>query len=491
MTHQRGMSEDLDKVLQAPSPNLDSQLLRDHKNRFLAVLSFFLPLLLYLASLAPTVSWGDAAKLALQARDLDFSFSYDAHFLHTLILASLRSFPFLPFEIVANSFSALCSSLAALFLSKIPTEKEKVSPNRSLLLTLAFAFSHAVFFSSTITESYPLALSLLAASFYFHYEKLPLACFLGFLSTLAHPLALILLPYYALHGREKKNLGALLLFILPTLFFFFLGNALDPSSSFGLKRLSLWIFAFGRRVGFEDSPLFSFVKVAVLTPALFLYQFPLLWFVFVRAIRQNSYVSFLILLPLFLATAFYGTQRSFLFFSFVNFFYILLCARIPYTKKILLFSAPLQILLYILLPLFFFLSQIQIVPARYLPYRNNTVYFLSPMKRWDMGPKRYAEAVFDSLSAEDVLYTDFTPGVVLLYYQPRERALRMVFVDYPLSQLDPAQARQWIEQGKRVFISSLDLGLDYNIEELRKMCVLVPRGVVYECLPRAAKPRQH
>lgn len=113
---------------------------------------------------------------------------------------------------------------------------------------------------------------------------------------------------------------------------------------------------------------------------------------------------------------------------------------------------------------------------RRLPERSNARYFLSPVKRFETGPERYAQTLFEAAPQRAVILSDFNPGALLRLVQHTQRLRPDVeviptAVDDALARSDPAAelAARIRELGAtRPVVLADDWGPYYRTEELRR-----------------------
>lgn len=215
--------------------------------KFFLLLSFFLPFLVFLRTLSPTVNFGDSGELIVSAYTLGIP--HPPGFPLWNLLA--KPFTFLPIKTIAyrvNLSSAVFAALTTYFLFKtlllLYSLVLKKSKNRLLIFTsslfsvLTLAFSYTFWQVSVVTEVYALA-SL--------FVVLTLFCFLKFLKTsktsflflfsfllgagvCVHYLSLPLIPAFFISwlffGKMRRKISALplsfLLFLLGLSFFLYL-----------------------------------------------------------------------------------------------------------------------------------------------------------------------------------------------------------------------------------------------------------------------------
>lgn len=118
-------------------------------------LLFLLVLFFYIYSLAPTVVWGDSAKLSIFSFVKHFSIKPSDHSLHTLIGVVFGMLPWGNFAYSQNFVSAFFGAFAIVILYKtiFMLNCQKIS---ALIGSLALTVSHTFWLLSSITETYTL-----------------------------------------------------------------------------------------------------------------------------------------------------------------------------------------------------------------------------------------------------------------------------------------------------------------------------------------------
>lgn len=131
------------------------------------------------------------------------------------------------------------------------------------------------------------------------------------------------------------------------------------------------------------------------------------------------------------------------------------------------------------------------VGIRTIPYRDTVRYFLVPYKTKEWGPKEYFNETAMTIPKEGILYADFTPAKVLVYYRTvprRGRHFELRGVDYPFTKLKIAEVKRALAKGRKVFIASDELTMDYNLAELRLSYELIPQGPIFALRPKGNVP---
>ncbi|MFH1399805.1 MAG: DUF2723 domain-containing protein, partial [Candidatus Woesearchaeota archaeon] len=130
----------------------------------LAVISLFIPLLIYLVTLAPTVYWGDSGELITAIHTL--SIPHPSGYPTYILLGKL--FTLLPFGTVAfkaNLFSAVFAALTCLLVFLICLHITKSAP-ASMAAAFIFAFSKTFWGQAVVAEVYTMHAFFLALNIY-------------------------------------------------------------------------------------------------------------------------------------------------------------------------------------------------------------------------------------------------------------------------------------------------------------------------------------
>lgn len=478
---------------------------------------FFLAFSFYIYHLAPGVTWGDSAKLIINIFQKKIFIQPSSHSLHTIIGFLFGVLPIDEFAYRINLLSAFFGALTITILYSFLYHLTK-SYIATISAVLSFAFSHTFFLLSVITETYTLYTFFLISIIYLLYlwqetknnYLLYTAVFLFCLSLFNHLLVILSLPgflYYTISANKEKNLIKRK-DILPLLF----------SALLGLSPLLIVSLSIIIEKGFnilvsqlKNDP--ARICVSLLKPnemfkeclryiSFLMYQFPLFGFVvgFIGIIKLLNYskrLSFFFL-SVFLANIVfvlhYIKQKqyslsigSYLIFAiFIGIGVKLILEKSNRYKRVIslliLLSLSLSpfLLYYNVIPLSKKLN-VNLVKARYIPYRDNNKYFLIPSKRKEFGPYLYAEEIFKTAKLNSIIVIDFTPKMVLDYfrivkgYRPD---IKLVFVDYPFSKLDIKLVDENIDKYE-IYLASIEFEKDYNLSELQKRYNLIPAGPLY------------
>lgn len=201
-----------------------------HLSRFEALIALGLlagGLCLYVATLAPTVLWGDDATLQLAAVEGQLRASAGSHPAWVALAHLLTALPISELAYRVNLLSALAGA-ATLGLLYLILRAAPVSRPASILATVAFAVSHTFWAHAVRAEVYTLTLAtmglMVAAGLYWQRTRQDrylalMGVAIGFALT-THVLALLYLPALAwllLAGRRQLTRRGLVVLVLSAL----------------------------------------------------------------------------------------------------------------------------------------------------------------------------------------------------------------------------------------------------------------------------------
>jgi len=141
-------------------------------------------------------------------------------------------------------------------------------------------------------------------------------------------------------------------------------------------------------------------------------------------------------------------------------------------------------LIYAILPASATRMGIDLVHARTLPYRDNQRYFLNPNKRGEDGARRFATEALQVVRPGAVIFADFTPASVIRYVQVVDRVRPDVILRYSPSGIVVVE---WLFDGghrRPTYVASLTHGY-YDLSGVAGEYDLVPVGPLIEVRPRA------
>ena len=467
---------------------------------------------LYGYTLAPTVLWGDSAKLSIYVKEVYLTFDpVGNHMLHTLFGRFFSLLPVGDFAYRQNLMSALfaIATLSIFYSMMCQILGDRKS---AFLVSLVLGISHTFWLVSVVNESYIVSLFFFATGFFFlvKWEKtggdfyLYFHCFLMGVSLLNNLLSGLMIPATFLFllcfdkGRNwlrsfrgAAGFGYFLLGFSPLVIMAFL-PAPTRWGGYG------WFL--------RPKEIFS---QSLFYPAYLFYQFPLLgfWFGGVGAkemFRKKRCLFWAVLAVLVLDVLFasgYMRQRRFFLLLPSYFCYAVWIGfglkkiiasqrdgkgRVLTTGSLILLIA-LPVGLYTALPEVARRYHIDFVRGRQLVFRDNNLFYLNPVKRDEWGPKEYGMKSLEVVKPGSLIIGDFTPAMVLLYYQKVEGLRPDVLITTSIDRYVKSPERrgelyQWIarELEKRpVYIADKEESY-YGIEELKKRFDLVPQGPLWE-----------
>lgn len=130
--------------------------------------------------------------------------------------------------------------------------------------------------------------------------------------------------------------------------------------------------------------------------------------------------------------------------------------------------------------------KIDLVKARYIPYRDNNKFFLVPGKRYEFGPYFYANEVFRTVEPNSIIIADFTPKIVLDYFRIIDKKglnIKFIYVDYPFVKLNPSIVDMNINKVS-IYLASIEFEKDYALDELKKEYRWIIKGPLFQLLKK-------
>lgn len=501
----------------------------------------------YLKTLAPTILWGDPAKLTYYAY-LGHLRAYASH--HPLRVLLGNWWGRLPFEDYAygqNLLSAVFASLT-IFLTYWIARQLTASRRAAFTTALVLAVSHVFWWLAVVAESYSLSIfffALIIALLLKWMENgdnwlLYLASFLVGLGLSNHFFLAVFIPAFAylpiaLRRRQVLKIRPLglvfLCFAMGNLFLLYLMirdnmftlSNFDPTTSYSFLGLII-----GPRWFFLHHPLQT-LQDMLKYPAYLMYQFPLWGFVLgligswkLRKLDRRIFwfVMIACFLDVLVASGYIRTRQwelllpSFLLFSVL--IGLGLDSVLAYLQQLqrekqsvsqsskmpawmaryamhfiltgLLIVTPL--VLYYSCPVVFKAFQIDLLRARSLPYRDNNRYFLLPDKSSYWGAAHFAKDVFHTVGYGSIVFADFTPQVVLTFVQASKNLrpdVKIISVDgaTPASLLDLDFVNYNVDIHPLYVVDVDDYQEIYRLPELKLKYDIVPQGIVYRIEKRA------
>jgi len=496
------------------------RLMKHPVTMFAAV--FILSFTFYYATLCPTITWGDPAKLAEFSNTLLLKHWGAAHPLHNLIGHLWGLIPFKDYAFGQNLLSAVFASLTVSIVFIIMYRITR-SIWSSCCAAAVLSVSHTFWWLSVINESYSLLFCLLALSILFSilWKEKKMNRYLFFTSLFLglgitdHYIASIFIPAFILYFiMEKpeivKDWKAFCMLLLGgllgcTLLIFILYKDNIGVTVFAESLLKGETNAYYRDAG---KLLTESIKYA----AYLFVQFPVVGFVIgicgAFQLYRKDVRLFLFLLLLFISdvifSAGYMFERqfnlmvpSYIIFSIwigIGFGQI---ADYLYNRQNFRLAASSLIIVMIATPLLIFysippvISKLGINPLqiRSLPYRDNNHYFYLPDKRGYFGARQFGEEALKVADRNSVIIGDFTPIAVLKYLQSVEeqrKDIHLLSIDSPGVTVGPLEldlVDQMITAGKSVYICDKDDYKNiYNTDQIETMYNIVPAGPIYKLL---------
>jgi len=473
--------------------------------------------LLYWYTLAPTVLWGDSAKLALYVKEMHFNAdAVGNHMLHTLLGKLFSYLPFGDFAYRQNLMSAFFGVASILVFYGVLLEllKERTS---AFLTSACLGVSHTFWLSSVVNESYSLFAFFFALGFllWLKWEKNghPLYLYLhffligvGLLNNLLNSFTL-LMTFILLMSSEK---GRRWLFsgqgVLGTFCFLL---ALSPIGVLSFLQGSVS----PRSYGWFLRPN-GFFREAAFYPVYLFYQFPLLGF-FLGCVgvgpmfreRRDLFwaVAATFLLDIFFSSLYMRQRRLFLYLPsyfcyavWIGYGLKELVSWARQQRKALRMAIPLvligvPVILYLSLPSIADRYQMDMLHARKLAFRNNNLFYLNPAKRHEFGPREYGLSAMQTVKPNSLILGDFTPTMVLLYYQKIEGWRADVSIESRIDSYvrSPEKRNELYElisrelEKRAVYLADNEESY-YGIEALKRRFELIPQGSLWEVRHRGA-----
>lgn len=473
-------------------------------------------LVLYVATAAPGVLWGDSAKLTLYALDLELHPNPGGHPGYVMLAwALLKLLPGSPARVL-NLFSALCAAVGVGATYRLAERLDGPVAGAAAAVTLAVA--HLYWGAATLAETYApasacVALAALAALRYAEAPGARRGALVGLLLGVGasfNAIAAVVAPGVLLLALSRRGTpswrgaGGFVLGLLPGLAVYLVAGVRsgEPMGLLG-------------GAGFEASHYLALgagmLRELVRYPAYLVYQVPdpLLLAVVPGAAwlaRRRRGVGLGLglfwLLDVLLAAA-WLRQREFLMLSVAMIPVAVVIgvglstwARTRVTRRgivvLLVLGALTPPLVYEVTPVLSERLGIDLVGARPLPYRDAALYYLRPWKRGQNGAERYAKEALAAASPDGIIEADFTVARVLEYVQRRgvapgvsvEETDRFIFSGG--GDAFARRIRRRIDRTHRPVFLGDDEPDYYFIARLKRSFVIRRDGVIYRVLPRAA-----
>lgn len=368
---------------------------------------------LYLLTGARTPQWADASKLTLYALHGYFpSLNPGDHPGWTVVAwLCLQVLPQDP-VVACHRLSAVAGALSVAFLVKLLALLQK-PPQVVRGTAIVWGAAHSLWWAAASTETYALASALAIASLVVGQKKGEfLAGVLAGWAAATHALTLLLTaPALGYRHGLGKRLGGFFLGASPVWLGLFLTPGKDPltgHTSAGLPSLAWHVESFLLPSRFFLGLLFLIALVLWNLGPLGLWA----WWKETPGTRGTLW-------PLAILAVFLAAYAPFRLHLMAGFLVLgLLLWRPP---SLTTAGACLQLLvqtaLYLSVPWALTRWNLAGLYLRPLPYRNNAVYFLNPMKATERSAHHYALELFSTAPPNAVILADFNPGAVLKLVQ--------------------------------------------------------------------------
>jgi hypothetical protein len=448
----------------------------------------------YAATAARDVQWGDPAKLTLYVWRFNLSLDQDVH-LGSLVWAwPFAHLPIGSFAFRVTLASVCASAIAAGFLHAVLL-KRSTSPWAARTGTASFVVSHTFWFVSTMPESYPVSVLciMVAAWLALSWNRLAEAGVVLGAGALANPLTLFGIPAAAWwlwrrngrrggRGDPWRFLAGIAIGIgIPVL----IASSLSAGST--ASTATEWSRVFHAylnwRTPAQNLPLLvAYFAFNFVGPALFLIvkgvkhidrDDRVAFFIFAAvhygvALLYLPQRAYLIPIPLYLAAAWlvaagaddfmrrHRPSRSWIMFASV--------VAVPP----LVYATTAMMLIGIRLP----------SVVRHAPLRDERRFYLEPWKNGEDSARRHITALDRAVPDGSAVIADFTILMPLLYAHRVEGwkpAFQLEMVDGRSSDSILASIAEHLEKGRRVFL--LDDKPYYFPREISKRWELVPAGI--------------
>jgi hypothetical protein len=505
-------------------PATQSAPAKINDSRFTLAISagvFLCSLAFYIATLAPTVIWGDSAAFANDAVHVQLWVSADSHPLFLLLSHLCLRLPFEP----AYSLNLLCAVIASFAVGVVFSVIHRLTASvpAAIVGAVSLLLSHAFWLHAVITEVYDFNVLFLVLTLWLMLKWqentgrsgwLYLAVFvfaLGLTNHLVLAIESIGLIYFALAVDWKRvlNIKTLLLsaasFACGFSLILYIAAMRFLSGTAASKMVDV---ATGREFKKAMGTLsWGLLRDSLFYLAYLFYQFPFWGFVlgiagFILLFKRNARIAWAILLLIGLNAVFFlsfgagvqsTTKYTFYISDYALFSILIGCGfclllerfkRRGYTRTAV---AILGLLLAVLFPLLTYqwtpkLSKslnIDLLHAREIAFRDNEEFFLNPNKRNYNGAEIYAKTALSSATLNSVIIADYTPLQVLRYFQNTNkfRADVLLVSSGAGGKAVPLEVRS--NYGKRdIYLAGLMPGY-YRIPPLKNEFDFIASGVLY------------
>lgn len=498
---------------------------------WIAVFVFIISLLFYWKTLAPTVMWGDPAKLTISAYTLHLRIYQGNHLLRNLLGYTFGKLPVGDFAYKQNLLSAVFAAitLSILYFISIEVIKNKIF---AIIAPLSLMVSHTFWWESVIAESYTLyalsMVSLIYIAWMWTKNKgkkwLYLFSFVLGLGFCNNESIIVYLPafLYMFASSEMKFFDLKQLFMM--FFWFIIG--LSPWIYVAVETKELYSsiipYVLGPIIDADISShsLSGIVRMLWLLPVYLIYQFPIVgfalgifggWKFFQKTPKYALFLFLILLINVLLAGAYMKERQHNVLIVSYPIFSIWIAYAFDWLwnkfkekrdlespmgqfqrKMNLIFI--LLVIFTICLPLYVYYNAPKVLAMmdysplkiRTLPFRDNNRYFFLPDKRNYYGPETFAKEVYKIVEPNSIIFSDFTPIEVLKYYQIIEHKrpdIKLIPVTFkkPAHQgpLDLKVVTDNIDKRPIYIVDIDDYKELYNISGLQKNYKFMPAGPIF------------
>ena len=340
-----------------------------------------------------------------------------------------------------------CAGAAAVALIWMVVFKQTRSAARAHTTAAMLLAAHAMWWSSSLAETYAPALALALASLLFEGERTLHSTTSGVFAGCAaavHPLSLVVTFPALVRQRRSVSLWTAFVVGLSPVWLGLFQTMPDPLTGHVSGHAASW----GWHVHAFLDPGRAVQGCGIVVALLLLNVGPLgLWGLAsgIRHLARPASRPGLAVAVVYVAVlCLYAPFRLHLMVLF--FVAALLIAVAPHLpRRGWIAHIFIQAAIYVLVPLVLTAAGHDSLGVRRLPDRNNAWYFLCPVKAAEHGPARYAAALLSAAPHGAVILADFNPGAVLALVQRVEHVrpdLHIVptAVDDANGSSDPAQA---------------------------------------------------
>ena len=474
-------------------------------------------LLLYIATLAPTVLWGDDAYFQRTAFEDTLRADGGGHWLWLQIA---RLFVRLPWGDVAyrvNLLSAVAAACAVV-LVYMGGRALGLTQVGATMASVSLAISHTFWTHAVRAEVYSLYMLLMALQLWLWLSWRPerawpiLAAALLFgTALLGHQMALLLLPAFGFLLWRRRGwldsrqwLSLFLLFAVGLLpFFVVVKGQMGDVDLFASLRLYFTYSGDDYSRAMFDLSLNSLPRDAVIWVGFLGLQFVGLagvlglwgWVDLWRGSRTAPWLALAILYATDVIFAFsYHVSDQYVFYlpSYLAFALFIgrgwqaMSESLPWAGRRR--SAALALGLLVVAPILTYDGTARLLAAananpmniRELPGREPNRFFLWPAKNGYFGAADYGRSVLDTLPPNSILLVDYTPMETMLYFRSVEGLRPDVRLRYVAPRKDLAPVVAEFSPESMIFLADDDPDY-YNLSSLPE-ATLRPDGVIYQLL---------